>query len=603
MEGRTNPYKLPRGDSIRLAMIEVYRAQRAAVLRFLRTGKKDQGAALPSSIPTMDDLGVGTITAAERMTPLLTQIWDEAAQKFAPRVGLDPDEWSVINPHTERMIEERAMVFCQETNTLTEKKLDNALTELKQQLKEGIVQEGESVSVLAKRIQGVFEHMEGWKARQIAHTETSYAVHAAQEQAAIASGVVTGWRWRASADACKQICLAIAARAPAVRLGEAFATIGTNPHYAKVKFPPGHPYCNCTVEEVLDTDEQPTWHDTLQDPHPASDEEVDQLARQHSELANQIQRGGTGRNRLPASPERRIPKPPKVPKPKPTARRVSGTPQPPKPIAAAIRAMKGHGRLEALKKIDASELARMKDAHKGIEKEIADYIRAHPPATMTDVDSRWLAGRRADLKTASTAYDAAAVDVAEQVAAALGHGGQPIKTAATIKTSNPALASRARGAIKAIEGICTDVGTTVNIDVSQRDGRAGYNPAKKVLSCSSNTRLPVIAHEFGHVLENHSPAIKARTQEFLSYRVGKETPRKLSEVLPTGKYGTLEYGRKDRFDRYFGVFGWYVGKVYPNDTEVLSMGLEALFEDPKRFAQKDPEFCKFVVGILSGELR
>lgn len=279
---------------------DVFREQRNAILRFLSKSKKsisleikddqDGGFGLPSAFPDWDAFKLGAQAISERMTPILTATWDVAGQKFAPRVGLDPDSWSVVNPHTAQMIQDAAFNFCDSTNDSTSEQLDTALTKLRQELTEGIVEHGEALSELTKRVQSIFDKAERGKAREIAQTETSRAVHAAQEQAAIESGVVTGWKWLASADACPEICMAIAARAPAVRLGQPFAIIGHNPVYQNIKFPPGHPSCNCSLVEVLDTDDQPEWHSTLHQPKPATHEEEDRLHAMMREHVDDVQR-------------------------------------------------------------------------------------------------------------------------------------------------------------------------------------------------------------------------------------------------------------------------------------------------------------------------
>jgi len=128
-------------------------------------------------------------------------------------------------------------------------------------------------------------------------------VHAAQNEAALQSGVVTGFRWLASADAC-DICLAIVSRCPAVRLGTDFAVIGKNPTYSHVHYPPAHPHCNCTMTEVLDTDPQPPFHEALIQPKPATDEEIDAVAVQQTELINSI---------FPPPKKPAAPKPPRKP--------------------------------------------------------------------------------------------------------------------------------------------------------------------------------------------------------------------------------------------------------------------------------------------------
>ena len=46
-----------------------------------------------------------------------------------------------------------------------------------------------------------------------------------------------------------------------------------------------------------------------------------------------------------------------------------------------------------------------------------------------------------------------------------------------------------------------------------------------------------------------------------------------------------------------------MGREYKNASEIVSMGLQLLFEDPVSFARYDREYFKFIVGILRGDLR
>ena len=167
---------------------------------------------------------------------------------------------------------------------------------------------------------------------------------------------MTGWRWLASSDACQEICLAIAARCPTVKLGQPFAIIGTNPKYKTIKFPPGHPHCACALEEILDTDPQPKWHDTLDQPKPATDEEADavtaRLLQQYEDIWNNKPPKPSGISKpkpLPKKPPRPAPLPtpelpvrnPMEPTPGepigdylPTDEEIAKPPKKPKPPAA-----------------------------------------------------------------------------------------------------------------------------------------------------------------------------------------------------------------------------------------------------------------------------
>lgn len=109
----------------------------------------------------------------------------------------------------------------------------------------------------------------------------------------------------------------------------------------------------------------------------------------------------------------------------------------------------------------------------------------------------------------------------------------------------------------------------------------------------------VIAHEIGHGLESH-PKVYALSNGFLHHRVGGErTSRDGMKGLDSH-----EVGREDKFpNQYEGSRKAYIGKHYTTrDTEVLSSGMEMLARDAVKFAKDDPEYFKFVVGVLSGRL-
>lgn len=235
-----NTYGLPRGEAIRKELVKVFRAQRNAVLGWLATGKKKQADPLPDAIPGMDEFRLGDLAMSERMAPKLAAIWDEQGAKFTAKIGLDPDSWEVNNPHIADMIDKAALDFCESTNETTSLDLDDALEQTRQALKEGMIEKGESVAQLTKRIKAIFDGAETWRARTIAASEASRATHAAQEMAASASGVVTGWRWMLSEDACPY-CQVVKRRAPAVKLGQPFAIVGDHPAYSTIRHPPLHP--------------------------------------------------------------------------------------------------------------------------------------------------------------------------------------------------------------------------------------------------------------------------------------------------------------------------------------------------------------------------
>ena len=140
--------------------------------------------------------------------------------------------------------------------------------------------------------------------------------------------------------------------------------------------------------------------------------------------------------------------------------------------------------------------------------------------------------------------------------------------------------------------------------------RAHYTPThgdmnrRPVVSTNAISDQATHVHEYGHYVEDTFPGVSERAKEFLKYRVGDEAVVKFNEVITGRRYRDDERGRKDNFDKHFRDAGYYVGKEYSSgDTEIVSMGLEALYKDPSGFAKNDPEYCTFIVGILTGHLR
>jgi len=263
-----NTYHLPTGKPISQELRRWFRRQRRATLR-----QSQQWATLPSSFPPLtnyDDV------MARAMTPILTGYWEEGGRRSRERVGLDPDSWEVHDPHLQGKIHSAALNFCKETNATTHLGLTEALGKLRSELEAGLVDAGDSVSELTKRVKRVFTGAETWRARRIAATEASRAVHASQVQSAKESGVVAGFEWLVSALSCP-LCQQIATEVNKVALGQAFAVIGDHPSYSSVEHPPAHPSCRCSMVEILTPEyggpEDPEFAATLDQPKPGDEYE------------------------------------------------------------------------------------------------------------------------------------------------------------------------------------------------------------------------------------------------------------------------------------------------------------------------------------------
>lgn len=108
----------------------------------------------------------------------------------------------------------------------------------------------------------------------------------------------------------------------------------------------------------------------------------------------------------------------------------------------------------------------------------------------------------------------------------------------------------------------------------------------------------VYVHEIGHIIDHKFPDVLDRTREFLQYRIEGQPIKKLSEWIPGAGYSDYEIAAKDNFDNA------YIGKIYKNpdgsirSSEILSMGIQYMFQDAAGFAARDPEYFNFILGIM-----
>lgn len=115
-------------------------------------------------------------------------------------------------------------------------------------------------------------------------------------------------------------------------------------------------------------------------------------------------------------------------------------------------------------------------------------------------------------------------------------------------------------------------------------------------------------HEIGHYVEYFNKNALRISKEFLKARTKNEKPIKLKNLFPNVDYDNKETIKPDNF------ISPYIGKEYTDASEVLSMGLQAIFE-PTEIIKKiefidnnykkiyatiedDIEFLHLIVGLI-----
>lgn len=151
------------------------------------------------------------------------------------------------------------------------------------------------------------------------------------------------------------------------------------------------------------------------------------------------------------------------------------------------------------------------------------------------------------------------------------------------------------------------IGKNINVSNPPKirgiSGRASFNEVGSVIKLESSDSAGTAIHEYTHFLEANNPKILENCQAFLEYRTKGEKPEKL-KVLTGLDYKSWEITKPDKF------FNAYCGKIYSKTgeykdaqfTELMSMGVQRLFENPKEFAAEDREYFNFVVANLRGDI-
>ena len=142
------------------------------------------------------------------------------------------------------------------------------------------------------------------------------------------------------------------------------------------------------------------------------------------------------------------------------------------------------------------------------------------------------------------------------------------------------------------------------------------------ITINNQSSQSTIVHEYGHQIEAGNPEAHDLCSDFLKKRTAGEKVVKFQKAFRGYGFGKDEQGSPDDFEKSFrAVFpesdarkkGHYAGKIYKEtpfgtsskylaQTEVYSMGLELLRENPVAFAKADPEWFDLVSGIATGRL-
>lgn len=130
-----------------------------------------------------------------------------------------------------------------------------------------------------------------------------------------------------------------------------------------------------------------------------------------------------------------------------------------------------------------------------------------------------------------------------------------------------------------------------------KSDRNYFSSTENKIFINKDTKRLTAIHETMHWLEHNNKDISSKVQEFLEYRTKGEKAQKLRDLVPNSNYEKDEIAKKDNF------FRPYCGKIYQDGaTEILSMGLQEIYENAIDFSKNDPEYFNFVIDIIQNRI-
>lgn len=124
---------------------------------------------------------------------------------------------------------------------------------------------------------------------------------------------------------------------------------------------------------------------------------------------------------------------------------------------------------------------------------------------------------------------------------------------------------------------------------------------------SEGIRRDTAYHEIGHLVQSANPEVLRIEKEWVESRTKDEKFVRLKDIFPLSGYRNGEVVKKDNF------VSPYIGKYYDDFTEVLTVGLEGVFNKEKSYTKSfnkttweyetkkitdDEEFLHLVIGLI-----
>lgn len=200
---------------------------------------------------------------------------------------------------------------------------------------------------------------------------------------------------------------------------------------------------------------------------------------------------------------------------------------------------------------------------------------------------------------------------------------EPIKdraaTKVKVRTRDPNIKERAKEAIDFINSVSVKSMQASEFDLYMTHAlRAYYDDKDAAVMVNKYAPVATHVHEMAHHLEFKAggKGLAKASESFIDARVKKAGTKDVSlrSMFPDWGFDRGEKGNEDSFGKVYqdyekdaAVYAHYTGKKYKDfmgkteATELISMGVERLYRNPVTFAKQDPEYFKFILGVMKGK--
>ena len=240
-------------------------------------------------------------------------------------------------------------------------------------------------------------------------------------------------------------------------------------------------------------------------------------------------------------------------------------------------------------------------------------VEASGPAGLTGNEAKWWSRRDKVIQNIRDLHKKSIPNLQDATADIIGKGykGAPVQVSTPTRHSGSFLAKNKEAQRFMGRVLAEEEGYTLKVGLQETfNGGRAFADRRAGIFLAPADSAAVHVHELTHHVEFFRKNALETVKEFREFRLAKAHAGRrklvsLQKISPKAGYRSDEVFQLEHWDKGMPTqSASYTGKLYASEaaTEVLTMGVQTLFTDAGHLARLDPEFCKFLLGVLDGSL-